>query len=118
MASKSDSRSTEAKAVVTANRLKDGRVVWLTADQKWVEDFRTAKIFVGPEIDAGVAEGAAAEKRLEVVAAYAVDVDVTEIGPVPVKTRERVRVLGPSVRTDLAPPALDLFPLIPDARTA
>jgi hypothetical protein len=114
MASKTDNRAPEAKAAVTANRLGDGLVVWLTANHEWVEDFRDAEIFAGPAIDVGVAEGVEAEKRLLVVAAYAVDVDMTKDGPVPVKTRERVRVLGPSVRTDLAPPGPELFPLVPE----
>ncbi len=112
MASKENSRSTEAQAAITANRLSDGLVVWLTDRHEWVEDFRDAHIFSGAEIDAGLAECVEAEKRLQVVAAYAVDVAMTGEGPVPVKTRQRVRVLGPSVRADLAP-AASLFPLTP-----
>jgi hypothetical protein len=101
MGSKTEARSPAASAVVTANRLLDGRVVWLTAGGGWVEDFAEAAIFAGDTVEAGLAEATEAEKAQLIVAPYSVDVAESTTGPMPVKCRERVRVVGPSVRTDL-----------------
>jgi hypothetical protein len=69
--------------IYTANRLGDGRVVFLDAGFAWVE-----------AIEAGLAAGQASERRQEVVGVYAVDVD--EDGR-PLKQRERIRAVGPSI---------------------
>ena len=39
--------------VVTANRLRDGRVVWLAGGTVWREDVRAAEVFGGPAVEVG-----------------------------------------------------------------
>jgi hypothetical protein len=87
---------------ITANRLTDGAVVWLTPSGDWSEQVRQAAIYTNeaaakPGLDQGVAD----EARQLVVAAYAVDVAVTPEGPRPLRLRERIRAEGPTVRSDL-----------------
>jgi hypothetical protein len=88
-------------SVMTASRLHDGIVVFLGA-QGWVEEFEGATL-------ATTAEAAKALEALgqqsvavnEVVDAYLIEV-TAEAGAIrPVKLREHLRALGPSVRTDL-----------------
>jgi hypothetical protein len=88
-------------SVMTASRLHDGIVVFL-GSRGWVEEIEGATV-------AATAEAAKALEALgqqsvavnEVVDAYLIDVRA-EAGTVrPVKLREYLRTLGPSVRTDL-----------------
>ena len=85
--------------VLTANRLSDGEVVYLTGDGAWVGDIASAQILsTEPEGGAALAKGAQAERDLQVVHAYLFD-----ISPAlkPVKMREIIRAAGPTVRPDL-----------------
>ncbi len=87
--------------VFIANRLKDGLVVFLTAEDTWSE--RIA--------DAAIVSDATAKDRLTAIAATAVN-DCQVIDPlpievtlnngliVPVRLRERIRAEGPTVHTD------------------
>jgi Protein of unknown function (DUF2849) len=93
---------TSQPLVVTANRLLDGRVVWLADGETWTEQPRAARVFVGAEAEAGLAAGAAAEQRQEVVGAYAVVVTRTPDGPWPVGMREQIRAAGPSIQAGIA----------------
>jgi Protein of unknown function (DUF2849) len=84
--------------VATANRLRDGAVVYLTADNTWSTDFA----------DSAVARDAASAERLMAVANQAA-ADQIVVGPYlievalkadriePLGTRERIRSRGPSV---------------------
>ena len=84
--------------VATANRLRDGAVVYLTADGSWSTRFA----------DSAVAREAAVAERLKATADQAA-ADQEVVGPSlievslrggrfePVGTRERIRALGPSV---------------------
>ncbi len=82
--------------VYTANRLDDGRVVFLGRNLTWVESLAQAEVMTGDRITAGLAEAQADERRQIVVAVYAVDVaEGPEI--VPLKQRERIRAAGPSI---------------------
>ena len=101
MAKKLES-SRSGTVVVTANRLRDGRVVWYGPNDTWVERIAGAAIF--PVADDGVAvEQAQIWARREVVVdVYAVPVETENDDVVPVTMRERVRAEGPSVRTDLS----------------
>jgi hypothetical protein len=87
---------------VTANRLADGAVVWLTAAGGWSVSARDAAVY--PDADtlkAGLERAQAAESRQLVVASYAVDMVEEPQGPWPLKIRERIRAAGPTVRLDL-----------------
>ncbi len=89
--------------VVTANRLRDGRVVWLGGGGIWSERVGDAAIFDGAGVAAGLSAAAQAEAEQIVVAPYEVEVTLKPGGPEPLRMRERVRVVGPSV---LAPSVL------------
>jgi glutamate dehydrogenase/leucine dehydrogenase len=80
--------------VLTANRLRDGAVVYLAADGTWSE-----------RIDAAAPAQDEALKALHDIAAQAlaanIVVDVAAIN-VDLSLRERIRRTGPTVRPDLA----------------
>lgn len=87
--------------IATANRLIDGEVVFL-ASVGWVERIEQATV----ARSAGEARALEALLRQseavnEIVDGYLVDVEETAIGPRPVRYRELLRGLGPSVRPDL-----------------
>ncbi len=88
--------------IVTANRLRDGLVVFLGADGDWSERIEDA---AGSMNEEGALELMAAanksEKDCHVVGPYLVEVDVSADGARPVLHRELVRVSGPSVQTEL-----------------
>jgi hypothetical protein len=88
--------------VVTASRLRDGAILWRSADGGWSESFSDA---AGVE-EAGIAqalEAAAADIRAQlVVGVYKVAVTADGPGLIPVSVREHIRAEGPSVRPDLA----------------
>jgi hypothetical protein len=89
--------------VFTANRLRDGMVLWLTKDARWSETVADARIYEGAAIEEGRAAALEWERRQEVVGSYPVDVAVTEAGPAPLSVRERVRAQGgPSTQYGLA----------------
>jgi hypothetical protein len=100
-------------AVVTANRLIDGAVVFQNQAGIWIEQIADAVVLEGAALDAAVEAGKASERRQEVVESYPVEVDVREGIPVPVRQRERVRALGPTIRTDLGKQAAGAH--LPDA---
>ena len=84
--------------VVTANLLREGLVVWLTADNTWTRDLSRARCFD----DAARAEDAlarAAARSGEVVGCYLAPMRPTPDGPAPVHFREAFRRAGPSPRS-------------------
>lgn len=78
--------------VVTANRLRDGVIVWLTPEFAWSEDFADSKPLRG-ETDAKAALEAAGidVKARLVVGPYLAEVDETPDGLKPMSARERIR---------------------------
>ena len=88
--------------VVTANRLRDGRVVWLAAGGRWSERLAEAEVFAGEAVEAGLAIGAEAEQRQEIVGPYAAEVVLAAGSPVPLRAREKFRADGPSTLGTLA----------------
>jgi len=87
--------------VMTANRLLDGEVVFLAA-QGWVDAIDGATMAVTPEETKALdALGRQAMAVNEVVDAYLIDVTAQEGRIRPLKLREYLRTVGPSVRTDL-----------------
>lgn len=88
-----------ARSMFTANRLKDGAVIWLGPDSQWFEAF-----------DRGLAsDDEATLERLKataedhqaagrIIGAYEIKVEETaDRKTVPVRLRERIRVGGPTV---------------------
>ena len=100
--------------ILVANELAEGDVVFRTATG-WSLDHRDALIAGNAEAaDALEAEGRTEMAANKVVDAYLVDVVLGETGPMPRHYRERLRVLGPSGRSDLGKQA----GIAPQARTA
>jgi sulfite reductase (NADPH) hemoprotein beta-component len=87
--------------VLTANRLIDGDVVYWRAGQ-WVEALGEADVFSGPaEADAAVGLAKAFVARNVVVNPYLFEVRPGPDGVVPVKEREIIRAMGPSIHPNL-----------------
>ncbi|MBW7850711.1 MAG: DUF2849 domain-containing protein [Rhodospirillales bacterium] len=86
------------RRIVTANRLRDGRVVFLTG-AGWSSDVAKAQALSPAEAEAAL-ELVSMGPRTEVIAAYATEIDADGL---PKRVRERIRVAGPSVRTRRAP---------------
>jgi hypothetical protein len=92
------SRRPKHPQVVTANRLLEGDVVWLTADDRWTTRVAEAELIDDPAI---------AEARLldamgqadAVVGAYLAGMGEGPSGPEPVHFREATRIGGPGPYT-------------------
>jgi len=99
----------QADQILTANRLRDGEVVYW-ARSRWVTALDQAEVFKDdPAAQAALkAAGASVEDRT-VVNPYLFDVRV-EAGVLrPVKEREIIRAAGPSVRRDLGKQSSEAF---------
>jgi sulfite reductase (NADPH) hemoprotein beta-component len=87
---------------VTANRLGDGEVVYLTAAGGWSEWLEQASVAEAPEPEAkllSIAERAVGDRL--VVGPYAMAVTRVDGRLRPTSQREIIRARGPSVRPDL-----------------
>jgi hypothetical protein len=83
---------------ITANLLGNGRVVFLDETGGWVQALAEARLAAdGPELDAALAIAKAATEARVVVEPYAIDVEIVDDAPVPVRLRERIRAVGPTV---------------------
>jgi len=96
--------------VLTANRLIDGDVVYWRSGQ-WVEALGAAQVLAAEaEGETALAEARAFVANNTVVNPYLFDVRQTADGIVPVKEREIIRAMGPSVHADLGKRAEGLTP--------
>ena len=88
--------------IITANRLGDGAVVYLTADRRWSEDFAESALLAGKEAaEAELARANEFVKARLVVGPYLIDAKETAEGPQPTNTRERIRASrGPTIEVD------------------
>ena len=88
--------------IVTANRLGDGAVVYLSADNRWTETVGCARV---ADDDAGLEQLMAAALRAEaeglVVTSYEVPVTVEGGAIRPSHIKEVIRANGPTTRPDL-----------------
>ncbi|MGD9742904.1 MAG: DUF2849 domain-containing protein [Dongiaceae bacterium] len=88
--------------IVTANRLRDGAVVYLAPEGYWSERLADAVVVEGEAAAAellGTADTAV--KAQIVVAPYRADVTLESGLPVPRTTKERIRSRGPSIHPEL-----------------
>ncbi len=89
--------------MILANRLTDGRVVFLAEDGSWVDDIATGAVTTDA---AGaqqlLAEAREAEEQSAVIEPYLIGVRTAAGARKPVSFRERIRAAGPTIRTDLA----------------
>jgi hypothetical protein len=89
-------------SVLTANRLGDGIVVFLDFEGAWSESFAEAVVARSPdEVKALEDRGTYDAAHNLVVEPYLVEVREDGGRLVPVRTRERVRALGPSILDDV-----------------
>jgi sulfite reductase (NADPH) hemoprotein beta-component len=78
--------------VVTANRLRDGVIVWLTRELRWSEDFAESKPLRDEAEAKAALEAAGIDVRARlVVGPYLAEVDETPEGLKPNSARERIR---------------------------
>ena len=94
-----------ALQVVTANRLGDGRVVFLADGYRWVEEIGLARVGETDEASnalLAIAEKAAADRI--VVAPYLIDVNAEGERIMPTRYREVLRALGPSSHPEFRRP--------------
>ena len=88
--------------VLTANRLDDGQVVYLAADEALTHHIAEARVASDEDEAARLqtaAENAVAARLI--VAPYLFEVDPRDGAPRPLGAREVIRARGPSVRPDL-----------------
>ena len=84
--------------VMTANLLRDGDVVYLTAAGTWSLWLREAAVARDSDGEAELeAGGQKAERGQIVVGPYLMNVDESAAGPQPIGTREKIRAKGPTV---------------------
>ena len=81
--------------VVTANRLREGDVVYQTADDRWTALHTEAEL-IEDEGHANLRLLNAAAQKLYVVGAYLADAKPGPNGPEPTHFREAFRTRGPS----------------------
>ncbi|MDO8882342.1 MAG: DUF2849 domain-containing protein [Pseudotabrizicola sp.] len=81
--------------VVTANRLREGDVVYLTADDQWTQHHHEAEL-IEDEAHAQMRLLHASAQKLLIVGAYLADAKAGPNGPEPVHFREAFRTRGPS----------------------
>ncbi len=87
--------------VITANRLRDGVVVFRAADGSWPEHIEAAEVHTSPEsVKTALAASVAAEADNHVLDVYAIDVAAKEGGLVPTRLREAIRATGPTTHPE------------------
>ncbi|KFL88670.1 hypothetical protein AmDm5_2672 [Acetobacter malorum] len=96
-------RDAEGTSVITANRLLDGRIVWLAADGQWATLIEDAKLYSNSAVEEALKACNARAQEEALVGIYGVQVTQTASGPLPVTSRERIRAAGPSVHPDFTP---------------
>ena len=89
--------------VVTANRLVDGAVVWLTAQNTWSEVFAESKPLRDEAEAKAALDGTASDvKARKVVGPYLAEAEETPEGLQPNSARERIRAARvPTITPDV-----------------
>ena len=80
--------------VVTANRLADGRVVYLRGDRSWGPTLDDAELLADSVRRDHLVAWASGEPRVIVTGCYAFDVGLTASGARVLSTREQIRAAG------------------------
>ncbi len=92
----------EKGQVMTANRLRDGEVVFLTRSGAWKEQIDEAVLALEPQATAALEARAAADVTATLVTGtYLFDAERVGGKIRALHMRERIRTLGPTVRPDL-----------------
>ena len=91
--------------IMTANRLSDGVVVYLDAQERWVESLAAADVAeTGADADSLTIRAEHAVTARLVVGPYLFPVEPDEAQAKPLSQREHIRAKGPTVGTDLPVP--------------
>ena len=78
--------------VVTANRLRDGVIVWLTPDLKWSEDYADSKVLRDEAEGKAALDAAAGDVKARlIVGPYLAEFNETPEGLQAASARERIR---------------------------
>ncbi|RZO10758.1 DUF2849 domain-containing protein [Pseudomonas moorei] len=106
----------EACVLISANRLRDGVVVWLDETHRWVDDLEKACAFDTDRLESARSAVSLAEVLNQVVAPTQHPARLVNGVPVPSDFRELIRSRGPSIRKDLGKQAGQVNHQIRDAR--
>lgn len=88
----------DTRQIVTANRLRDGAVVYLTPAGRWSETLACGAVADDKAaVDELLAQAERSVADRLVVAPYAFPVALGEGGPRPTQKREQIRAAGPTV---------------------
>lgn len=90
-------RIASAAQVITANRLRDGIVIYLQAHgdhHHWCENIRDASVFDAGDVDALLIQAARDVRENRIVDPYAIGVSADHT---PLTQREAVRAGGPTI---------------------
>ena len=90
-----------SQQAVTANRLGDGAVVYLTPEGAWSEWLNEAALAAEEAGAEGLLARGRADAATKVVEPYLIEVAETDGLVAPLRYREAIRARGPSVRLDL-----------------
>lgn len=94
--------TTEKGQLITANRLRDGIAVFMTRAGEWSETIDEAVLALEPEAARALeARAREDERKTLVTGAYLIDAERRDGRVRAAHIRERMRALGPTVRTDL-----------------
>ncbi len=92
----------EKGQVMSANRLRDGEVVYLTRSSVWSEKIDDAVLALEPLATAALeARAVESVKATLITGQYLVDAERVDGGIRATHIKERIRNLGPTVRKDL-----------------
>ncbi len=91
-----------AMQVISANRLVDGLVVYMTGGGGWSERIADAQAVTGKEVgEVAMAAARVAEEARIIVEPYLIDIDESSGERRPTRYRELIRAKGPTVRLDI-----------------
>jgi hypothetical protein len=94
--------ATEKGQVMTANRLRDGEVVFLNRSGQWSEKIDEATLALEPQAAAALEARATDDVKATLVTGpYLFEAERVDGRIRAAHFRERIRTLGPTVRTDL-----------------
>ena len=88
--------------IISANRLGDGIVVYMTASGGWDEGIAQARVVDGEDQGEAALDLASGAVALSIIVdPYLIDIDNSGSEPRPTRNRELIRALGPTVRRDI-----------------
>ena len=94
--------ATEKGKILTANRLNDGEVVFLTHSGQWSDNIDGAVLATEPQAQAALEVRGKEQERVNVVTGvYLFDAERRDGHVFATHIKERIRSLGPTVRIDL-----------------